>query len=254
MFSIKRFFEQFKIIWMQNSQRIFLNMGIFALIIIFSNYMIFNHYMDTFNFEFWGFIIAFMTFISSANIFSSLQQTSSGIHYYMTPATITEKYAAAWIYSSFFTIIVYSITVLLVHFVCVSIGNAFTDLNQVIHLPSSEKLWMGFLGILFYHSFFILGATIFKKNPFLKTVLCIILLFMVIGAISTSILTWYMGGIEGMNSYQWDIELNDWSDFEKLDLLMFDVETLVNILKMTLISIPVILWITAYFKLKTRQI
>jgi len=253
MFSIKRFFEQFKIIWMQNNQRIFLNIGILSLLIIFINFLIFNQYIDKFNFGFGGFIIAFMTFISSANVFSSLQQTSSGIHYYMTPATIAEKYAAAWFYSSFFTILVYSITVILIYIASVSVGNLFTDNDLNLNLPNTEMLWKGLLGILFYHSFFFLGATVFKKNPFLKTLLCIILFLMVFGVITKIIMIWFMGGIEDMNSYQWNLEINDISDLEKLSK-SFDLETIENIAKMTLTSIPVIFWVIAYFKLKTRQI
>lgn len=253
MFSLKRFFEQFKILWMQNSQRIFLNMGIFSLILIFSNFLVYNHYIDQISLEFWGFIIAFMTFSSSANVFSSLQQTSSGIHYYMTPGTITEKYAAAWVYSSIFTIFVYSSTIILVFFATNYIGKAITGFNPELSIPSSETLWNGLLGILFYHSFFILGATVFKKNPLLKTLLCIILLFIGIGVILSAILSSYMGGFEEMSAYQWNIELNDWSDLENL-FMSIDLETLENIAKMILISIPIILWTTAYFKLKTRQI
>jgi len=253
MFSIKRFFEQFKIIWMQNSQKVFLNIGILTLIIIFINFMIFNQFIDKFSFGLGGVIIAFMTYISSANVFSSLQQTSSGIHYFMTPATITEKYAAAWFYSSFFTIFVYSITVFLIYIFSISVGNLFTDFHLSLNLPNTELLWSGLLGILFYHSFFFLGATVFKKNPFLKTLLCIILFLMVLGVITKITMVWFIGGIEGMNSYQWNLEINDFSDFDKLSK-SFDLETYENIAKMTLTSIPVIFWVIAYFKLKTRQI
>jgi len=253
MFSIKRFFEQFKIIWMQNSQRIFLNMGILALLIIFFNFMIFNQYIDKFNFfGFGGVIIAFMTFISSANVFSSLQQTSSGIHYFMTPATITEKYAAVWFYSSFFTIFVYSITIILIYIFSISVGNLFTDFHLSLNLPNSEMLWQGLLGILFYQSFFFLGATVFKKNPFFKTLFCIILFLMVVGIITKVLMIWLIGGIEDMN-YQWNLGINDFNDLDKLSK-SFDLETYKNIAKMTLTSIPVIFWVIAYFKLKTRQI
>jgi len=171
----------------------------------------------------------------------------------MTPATITEKYAAAWFYSSFFTIFVYSTTVIFIYIVSVTVGNLFTDFDLSLNLPNTEMLWQGLLSILFYQSFFFLGATIFKKNPFLKTLLCIILFFMVLGGIASVMITMFMGGVEAMNSHHWNIDINGLNDLQYLNLPI-DLETIKNIAKMTLISIPVICWVAAYFRLKTRQI
>jgi len=76
---------------------------------------------------------------------------------------------------------------------------------------------------------------------------------MVVAVITKVLMIWLMGGIEDMNSYQWNLEINDLSDFEKLNM-SFDYKTLVNIAKIILISIPLICWLAAYFRLKTRQI
>lgn len=252
MFSLKRFFEQFKIIWMQNSQKTVLNLGIFALVIIYVNSRLFSHDLNGFSIEFWGFIVAVMTILTSSNIFSSLKSTSSGIHYLMTPATIGEKFSSALVYSSVFTIFVYTVTILLVNNLCILAGNAITGQHLTFLLPSSAIFWKSVLNLLTLQSIFFLGAIVFKKNPFGKTLLCIFLFFIAMGAILTGIASWQFGSIESISSM--NITINSLSDLQKLGLISMSLSTLNHLITIILISIPLFFWILAYFRLKTREI
>jgi len=108
MFSFKRFSEQFKIILMQNAQKQGMFLAVLSLVFIYSHFVMFQKGGGSLplDFMFWGFVITVFTIVNSTNVFSALLRTDSGIHYYMTPASIGEKFAAAWLYSSIFTIAV----------------------------------------------------------------------------------------------------------------------------------------------------
>jgi len=255
MFSFKRFFEQFKIIWMQNAQRQGLVLIILALVII---YIHFNRYYfdgNSFDLGFWGIFVAVMTIINSTNVFSALLHSNSGIHYYMTPASIGEKYLAAWLYSSLFTIAIYSLTIYFVNLASISIGNAITG-QEHSFVISIDTLKEGFLDLMFVQSLFFLGAVIFKKNPLGKTLLTIICCVFIIGLISAFIIRWYLMGNEAFSNlsdttnYNLSIRVNSLDELN----LPENFGNLKEVLKVIVFCIPFVCWIAAYFRLKKREI
>jgi|WetSurMetagenome_2_1015567.scaffolds.fasta_scaffold69975_4 hypothetical protein len=260
MFSFKRFFEQFKILLMQNTQRILLNIVIMSLILIYLDFRMFDQSLNinslqgySFNYDIWGFVIGFLTIVNSSGVFSALQHTNSGIHYYMTPATIGEKYISAWLYSSIFTIVIYSLTILVVQTASIGIGNAITGQNLSYGFPDSDFIRRGFLSIMFLQSLFFLGAVIFKKNSFGKTLLSIIVLSIIISFATAAIVAYIHQGTEAfamsrMNSY--NITINNMDDFNNLTSFKGSNDAW----KAIVTGIPFICWIAAYFRLQTREV
>ena len=257
MFSFKRFSEQFKIILMQNAQRQGLYLIVMSLVLIYCHFLMFNRGGGNLPLDFpaWGFIISIMTIINSTNVFSALLRTDSGIHYYMSPASIGEKYAASWLYSSLFTITIYAAVIGLVHLASMSLGNAITGLDLPYHFLKVSEMRDGFLSLMFFQSLFFLGAVAFKKNPFGKTLLTIILSSFIIGLLSSVIIGNYMYGSEWMSSanninFSWNGSLDTINEANIPD----SMRNFWYALKIIIGAIPFICWIAAYFRLKTREV
>ena len=257
MFSFKRFSEQFKIILMQNAQKQGMFLAVLSLVFIYSHFVMFQKGGGSLplDFMFWGFVITIFTIVNSTNVFSALLRTDSGIHYYMTPASIGEKFAAAWLYSSIFTIAVYSLVIGLVHLASMTVGNAITGLNLPYNFPGRDVMKEGFFHLMSIQSIFFLGAVVFRKNPFGKTLLSIICFGFIAGIIGAAAINWYLHGADAMDasnftSFNWSINTNNIEDLN----LPGNLENLGQILKVIGNSIPFICWIAAYFRLKTREV
>ena len=255
MFSFKRFFEQFKIIWMQNAQKQGLVLAALTLVIIYINFNRYHFDGNSSDLGFLGIFVAVMTILNSTNVFSALLQPSSGIHYYMTPASISEKYFAAWFYSSIVTIAVYTLTIYFVNLASISVGNAITGQEHSFLIPI-EALKKGFLYLMFVQSLFFLGAVVFKKNPIGKTLLTIIFCGFIISLISTLIIRWYLMGEEGFSNLSDTTNYNLTIRVDSLDDLNLPehLGNLKEVLKVIAICIPFVCWIGAYFRLKKREI
>jgi len=172
MFSIARFSEQFMILFRQNKNRHILILSIFLGIQLFGFLNFFSGNSNKHIEDFYNIAVIF-TFILSVmacqDVFNKLRNTPSGIQYLMTPATILEKYSAAWIYSSLFIFLTAQATYFVVQFAGVSLGNVITGMNSGFGFPEWMNIWNIFLTVLFIHSVFFLGSLLFRKNPIIKT-------------------------------------------------------------------------------------
>jgi len=172
MFSIARFSEQFMILFRQNKSRHGLILGIFVGIQLFgfANYFSGTGNKDIASFyQFATFLTIILGVMACQDVFNKLRSTPSGIQYLMTPATITEKYSAAWLYSSIFAFLVAQTTFFLVQFLGVTVGNAITGLNSEFGFPEWKGIWDVFLTVMFTHAVFFFGSLLFRKNPIIKT-------------------------------------------------------------------------------------
>jgi len=173
----------------------------------------------------------------------------------MTPGSIGEKYTAAWLYSSIFTVVIYTSVISLVHLVSMNVGNAITGRALPYEFPGINTIKEGFLSIMFFQSLFFLGAVVFKKNPFGKTLLTIIFSSFVIGLLGSVLFTTYIKGSDWMSSsntinFTWNGNMDTLNEasFPK------NLRDLWYTLKITVYAIPFICWIAAYLRLKTREV
>lgn len=173
MFSITRFSEQFMILFRQNKNRHGLILAIFIVIQLFG---FLNYFSGTKHGDIEGFyrtaifLNVILCVMACQDVFNKLRSTSSGIQYLMTPATITEKYSAAWLYSSLFVFAVSQLSFFVVQIIGVSAGNLITGMNSSFGFPEMLDIWHVFLTILFTHAIFFFGSLLFRKNPIIKTV------------------------------------------------------------------------------------
>lgn len=173
MFSIARFSEQFKILFRQNKNRHALVLFIFFAFQLFGflNYYTGNNHKEIDDFYKTAvFLTIGLSVMACQDVFNKLRNTPSGIQYLMTPATIIEKFSAAWLYSSLFAFVVSHITFFIVQFVGVSLGNLITGLDSSFGIPDWYDISKVFLTVMFTHSIFFFGSLLFRKNPIIKTI------------------------------------------------------------------------------------
>ncbi|MDP4278625.1 MAG: hypothetical protein Q8914_13450 [Bacteroidota bacterium] len=257
MFSFNRFSQQFKIILYQNAHRHSIYLLIFAIYMLFKNF----RYAESFSFlngfsgitgnlsvsfESFCFIVTLIAIIHSVEVFGQLRSTSSGISYLMLPATIFEKYAAAWIYTTIVTFLVYLSTYYLIHIVTISAFNLFSSSGIAYSLPTLSQLWDSMKDLFFFQSLFFLGAVVFRKNPVGKTIVSILICMVVLSII-------YIVFLHHMATEQaayWNSSMNLSFNMNNLP----GNEAIKEILRICSWLLPFACWTGAYYKLKSLQI
>lgn len=190
MFNIARFSEQFMILFRQNKGRHGLILSIFIGIQLFGfiNFFTRSSYSDISDLYNTGiFLTIILSILACQDVFNKLRNTPSGIQYLMTPATILEKYSAAWLYSSLFVFIAAQLTYVGVQFVGVSLGNLITGMGTGYGFPEWKNVWDIFLTMMFLHSTFFFGSLLFRKNPIIKTLVS----YIGINLLITLVFAWY---------------------------------------------------------------
>lgn len=256
MFSIPRFSEQFRILVRQNLNRHILVLGIFVLLQLFLQVI-----------DFIGFDIRDQTFykittvlsvvicvLACQDVFNRLRNTPSGIQYLMTPASMTEKYAAAWVYSALFVFLATQISFVAIQLFGVSIGNLITGKDSGYGMPEWIDIWDIFKSVLFIHSFFFLGSLVFKKHPIIKSIATYMGLNFIFGIIIAIFAITYFHNLKSNSSE--DLQNLFKNHFENLDDTPFIhfLEFIVNYIEWFLGVLTVIFWAVSYRILIKKQI
>jgi len=256
MFSFKRLFKQFKINILQNAHRHGLYLLVICLFLIINHY----HYFYSGGFErrgilnSAGFVVIIMSILISIDMFKNLVRTDSGINYLMMPATTMEKYLAAWVYSTLFTFIIIITTYFVIHVTSMFIGNLITGLYLPYQYFEPSRLWNFFIKMMFFQSFYFLGAILFKKNSLVKTTAALFFLTIIISITGSFIVKNYL---ELSNSNIGD-SINFNFDGDNSDIMSSNIHASIKyveeIIKTILYIIPFICWSAGYLKLKNTQI
>lgn len=208
---------------------------------------------DFYNF---GTILTFIACVmASQDVFNKLRNTASGIQYLMTPATILEKYAAAWTYSALFAFATTQATYFVVQVLGISLGNLLTGDGSAFGFPSLEQVQTVFLTVLYVHSIFFFGSILFRKNPIIKTIGSYLgILFLV-----TLIFAWYakhfLFNAQLLESNSLNINMNGslGSSINGMPVQHF-LEMIGLNIKWILGGITVLLWSGSYLLLNKKQI
>jgi hypothetical protein len=258
MFNIARFSEQFMILFRQNKNRHGMILGIFILFQLFGYVKYFTGDGSKDLDDFYKFATAFsfiLCVMSCQDVFNKLRNTPSGIQYLMTPATILEKYSAAWLYSSMFAFIATQLTYFVVHFLCINVGNLITGMGSELGFPAWQDVQKIFLTVMFVHSIFFFGSILFRKNPIIKTIGSYIGIMFLL----TLIFAWYakhfLVNTQILHSKSLNINLNGslGSSINGMPLQHFLEQIGMNI-KWVLCGIALLLWSGSYILLHKKQI
>lgn len=258
MFSITRFSEQFMILFRQNKNRHGLILAIFVGIQLFG---LVNHFSGSGNHDTEGFYKTAIFFniilcvMACQDVFNKLRSTPSGIQYLMTPATITEKYSAAWLYSSLFVFAVAQLTYVVLQIIGVSAGNLLTGLDSSYGLPNWKNVWDVFQTVMFAHGVFFFGSLLFRKNPIIKTLGAYIGIVFIL----TLCFAWFAKNylfetqVLGSDNLHVNMDVSLGSSINGIPIQHF-IELIGLNIKWILGSIVVLLWGGSYWLLYKKQI
>lgn len=248
MFSFKRLNTQFNILLGQHAARH--SVALAALLV----YFIFTHFTftpslvlsDNNPFDNFFNLVALAAIGFSIDIFRTLRSRTAGIYYQMIPATVTEKWLAALLYTTLFTVVVFFLTFWLVHAFVITGANIVDPINHAYQFPEWSNAWNECKVVLFLQSIFFFGAVLFRKNPFLKTAL-IMLGTMVLFSIIMGLIIKHQIDVESV-SFSFDSN----KGIQGLELLE-QFETLVKTLSVLSWILPFACWAGSWYRLKTIQ-
>ena len=263
MFSIQRSTNEFNAIFRLLSRRHGVILLIFTLWNVFKHFLFFKlgnstallgnqQAIDSIASP--DFIFLLISIIISLDVFAKLRSSVGGIHYLMTPANTSEKFAAAWLYSTLVTFISVTIVYNLTHLLCMVVGNVIYGANMEVHLQSWSAIFNLFSGVMFVQSIYFLGSAYFKKNPAGSTTLILFAGSLIIGFTATFIFEHYIkssfhfvGNTINFKS------ANDWNLLFNANTPQY-LKTLFNIVKVIFYATPFVCWAGAYLALKNKEV
>lgn len=178
-------------------------------------------------------------FIFTSQIFIELNDAKKSYAYLTLPVSNLEKLLGSWFISGPFYAFVFTILILVIRI----ISGLITKSGDHIFDFFDYRYFKSLGNFLSLQSVFFLGAIWFRKNNFLKTILSIIITFLLIG-ISTVI-------IFGLIFQGYNIENMNLNKDQFMPIL--DFEFLFRMLQVGVI-LPIFLIVVSYFKLKERQV
>lgn len=200
----------------------------------------------------------------ASQFFRDLGSRSKGINYLLTPASTLEKLVCSLLYTVFCFFILFTAAFYLVDVIMVALshtmdtsreyGNNVPYKAQVLNLfdfkrqsPPIYELFLLFFGV---QSAFLLGSVYFSQYSFIKTAIAVFLLFLFIVFFEDKIMHIFFPGsfYRGLSSYRIYVD----GDNDKIVSLPAWINTVV--MGLLHYSIPPLLWLVTYFRLKEKEL
>ncbi|MDZ7756538.1 hypothetical protein [Rhodohalobacter sp.] len=251
-FSKERFFQVVKRLWILNQKKWLIGfaggIGILVLIYLINSFGNFSH-MASSTSSFTGVAVVglgltlykYGGYFLTSGIFNELGKKSSASQMLTLPASTLEKFLAGW----FLTYFLYTVVVVgLLYIVGIVLGINPILTSQQLSDPVVNMSNVYFLDAFFtftaFHSVFFLGSIYFDGNNFLKTLLAIVVSFIIIGIIAVIFLTAYPGGPDGVVNFSFSMG--------------FDPTNIVMTAALLKLGVAVLFLFLSYRQLQNRQI
>jgi ABC-type transport system involved in multi-copper enzyme maturation permease subunit len=186
-------------------------------------------------------------YVLTASIFSELQSPGSASQFLTLPATTGEKLFSGWTISYVLYTLTAFIGLSMLLLIMFFTGNILFD-GEIQSLTELTRIYLNnvVLVYLVFNSIFLLGATYFKGNNFLKTAFSVFLFIVFIGLLMI-VISNVVSNVAGPVMFSWSIYplsyIEDGGIFKKL------------LLQLLYALPPTILFLTlSYFRLKNRQV
>ncbi|HNW97386.1 MAG TPA: hypothetical protein PKK00_03110 [Bacteroidales bacterium] len=183
----------------------------------------------------WGF-----NFLNNIN--KEIHKPSKAFSFLTLPTSHFERTLVTWLVSSLFYTVIY--TIIIYYVIDLSAYFTYQFSNATEYTPVFKDVLKFSLYYMVFHTAYFFGSIFFKRNQFIKTSLCIIILFtIVIFAIILSdkliIFNIWNGGTEHLPNFR--IITPDIFRFEFIDIITFYFS-------------PVALLTATYFRINEKQI
>lgn len=206
----------------------------------------------------YSFFIAFLLIagcIFTSMIFTDLGDKKKAIPTLTLPASSFEKYFVGWLYSFLIFQVVYVALFYLSATIIVQLGHPGTPQqeNSVINLIANDYRphpYYAFLIYTFLHAIAFLGAIYFKKMHFIKTAFTFFICTFLLGLINRPILaSMFDQSVDGTSIFS-PISISNGKSAYSIHAV-----SLPDYLGAILLSVIVlILWVSAYYKLKEKEV
>lgn len=239
-------------------------LGYFALLFIIGFFIAYanrNHPYNLYNFvpfHYVGMLIMILLggIVLASRAFQDMNTPEKAITQILIPASAFEKFLVPLISTSFiwvvFSFVSYHAFSLI--FNCVWVCAFGYDFEVFNGLKVFNHPWVIEIVLAFFlaHSIFLLGAATFRKYPIVKTILAQWIIQWAYSLFAIVVILILFGSMENfgneMNNLDRILEQKGWVDPEKI------VMQLRYILRSAMFVLSVALYITAYFKLKEREV
>lgn len=204
-------------------------------------------------------LVLFLTgLLTTSYTFRDMHSKSLGYAYLTLPGSRLEKYAAKFLLTSVGMIVGTMVLYFIVSLVSAGVTKLAFGVNHGLFNPFEPLIWKLIPHYVIAHSLFFLGAVVFKKLSFLKTVLALtvfgiglnVLIVVVYGLMA---LFMYLGFRKGSGtawSFGW---IADWSITGTLEnVKRFEVLYRVLVIFYYFI-LPPYLWVTGYFRFAEKE-
>ena len=186
--------------------------------------------------------------ITTSSVFRDRHRQDSIHNWLMLPASTLEKFLVRFLFSTAGVIIIALMTVW-ISSLLISLANLLLYGHSVLLFnPLSSEIWYGLQGYLALHSLFFLGASWFKKNHLIKTLLTLFVIQILIGLISSGFGYIFIFRLFRENRFLMETTpfVGNWP------LSGRTIAAAVRILVQGII--PLSCWTAAYFRLKEAEV
>ena len=184
--------------------------------------------------------------------FSDLSEKRKAESYLTLPASQFEKYLVAWIYSYLIFQIVFLISFYTVDFLIVAFSSkTLEEPNKILDLfETIRKPYIIAFTFLFFHGFVFLGSIVFKKTHFIKTAFAFFVSTAALALLNKFILSLLIKE----SKVDVSIPFGGFGFVEKGQYYNIEHNTSTFLSLMVLFIIVGLLWLSAFYKLKEKEV
>ena len=188
--------------------------------------------------------------IFTSTIFADLGEKKKSIAYLTLPATHFEKYLVAWLYSFLVFLLIYAISFYLVALFLLNIKHVSGQADGVINLLQKQYLQMALI-YAFLHAIAFWGAICFNKLHFIKTGFIFFIFFGLLILLNKVVLTAMIGRNVDAAPPFGSLRFSDGG--RQVDITLPDARDN-PILTFLILGLTIVIWISAYYRLKEKQV
>jgi hypothetical protein len=256
-FNLQRFLRFFKKYTLENAKTyfllIFILLGILSLIIGFLAFAQQERFsVNTQLFIFMIFVLLGGSIFTSM-IFMEIGDKKKAIPLLTLPVSHFEKYLVAWIYTYLIFSVVSLSSFYLVDYTFIALAKPrdYTGPGYVLNLLTDPERWyVPLIGYTLFHSFTFWGAIYFERLHFIKTAFIFFISLLVFSLLSRFLMSLITGGgvqqnmlfssvSSGSGQHNWDI---------------YAGMPLIHLGLYMLAAVVVLLWVSAFYSLKEKQV
>lgn len=255
-FNSGRFAVLFKKHTLENYKTYFMSVGVLAgLLILFMGFASFanNGYLLLGAQE--AFFIIFLLLagcIFTSLVFADLGDKKKAIPALTLPASHFEKYLVSWLYSFLIFQLLYVGLFYLIATIVISFGHNVSGRENVL-LDLFDKDRMAYIAFVLYpvlHAIILFGAIYFEKLHFIKSGFAFFIGIFLLGLINRPIISSMIDKtIVGITIFS-PLEITDGKAYWEI----FPSEIQKQTIGIVIVIVVVLLWISAYFRLKEKEV